>query len=124
MVIDNKYSHRKEEGTHCWYCNREYSTSKSLYARPGTQLIRTVEHIVPFGSGGKNIARNKIGACNDCNTLKKSSSIMGFINVIKQLQAKRLHPMLKLFPTMINRCWKLYNKYDNKKDLKQKTFKA
>lgn len=109
MVIDKKYSHIKADNTHCWYCKREYATSVCLFERPKAPLQRTVDHIFPKGGGGRNSHLNKIGCCSDCNKLKGGKTLDEFISYLSA--ETKGHQMSKLFPIIIQRCWKLKNKF-------------
>jgi len=110
MKIDSKYHY--STGTHCWYCKREYSTTRCLYNRPGAPLEKTVDHIIPRSGGGNNTSRNKISCCNDCNALKGNKTLLQFIDYLDILLLKgsgycNMYPLLKI---ITNSTWKLNNK--------------
>jgi hypothetical protein len=108
MIWTEKYSHIS--GTHCWFCDREYATSKCLTAYKGFQLRRTREHIVPKSKMIYNIRHNYIGSCIDCNGLKKNMTADQFAEYIAWLMKTGGHEMWFLLPMMKKRAWKLYNK--------------
>lgn len=110
----DRYSHYK--GTHCWFCNRQYGKSYSVYGNTSTgrnPIRRTREHIVPASKMKKNDPRNYIGSCNDCNTLKANMNAKEFALHVQKLRVKKnieTHNMYKYFKMIIYRSWKLYNK--------------
>jgi hypothetical protein len=109
--IPEKYSHLI--GTHCWFCDREYSKSKSVFKSNGNPLKKTREHIIPKSRVIYNIPTNYIGTCADCNTLKAKRDAIEFATHIEHLiliKSTTGHSMSKLFETMRRRAWKLYNK--------------
>lgn len=109
--FQDKYSHIN--GTHCWFCDREYATSRHIYVGCGRPLLRTREHIIPKSKIIYNYPKNYIGSCGDCNSLKGTHDARRFAEKIifltKKLK-KGEHNMYHLFPIMKQRAWKLYNK--------------
>lgn len=112
MKIDLKY--HPTSGTHCWYCDREYAISKQVYKRSGIPLLKTGDHIYPKSMGGCNRITNKISCCLDCNVLKGYKTPRRFAEwVSQQISNKSVsHSMSKLFPMIMKRAWKIYNKTD------------
>lgn len=91
-------------GTHCFYCKREYKVSVSIYFKPNTPLKRTVDHIIPVCVGGTDDIENLVGSCNDCNLLKGDMSIRRFGRYVRFLRnSNPNHPILILFEE-ISRC--------------------
>lgn len=97
-----KYHYRN--GTHCWYCDREISTSSSYR---GGKLKRTADHIIPKRLV-KNIHRNAILACHDCNELKAWRTVNMFGFMAKKLTKGT--PLAPYYHTIKQRALKLFNK--------------
>ena len=60
----------------------------SFCRRPGSG--GTIDHIVPRSAGGKNNWRNLTGACDYCNRLKSSVSVLDFL-VARRVGVKPRH---------------------------------
>lgn len=111
MKVPEKYDYKK--GTHCWFCNREFNTSKGIYVYCGLPLPKTKEHIVPLSKGGINNVSNYIASCRDCNTLKADKDAKQFALFLMDLLLYKSaggHNMCRYFKIMITRSWKIYNK--------------
>lgn len=109
--FQEKYHQTK--GTHCWYCDREFGVEKSLRTARGGVLKITREHIIPKSKIIYNYGRNYVAACQDCNGLKGRKWVKEFaklLTVLHKEHSPATHSMHTLFPMMITRSWKLYNK--------------
>ncbi|MFD2922029.1 hypothetical protein ACFS6H_20075 [Terrimonas rubra] len=123
--MKEKYNHI--DGTHCWFCDREYSSEYCLTIHTGMRLRRTKEHIIPRSKIGVNISTNYIGSCIDCNHLKGDRNAKQIAERIEKMIEYNNHEMKEYFPIMRLRAWKLYNKtaflHRNFKTISPKTTK-
>lgn len=51
----------------CYYCEREFSDPKTTTSN---LVIKTRDHIIPVSRGGNNSAKNRVFACQKCNSAK------------------------------------------------------
>jgi hypothetical protein len=107
----------KENGTRCWFCDREYGIDKVLsisrHISKDKPIKKTREHIIPKSKIIYNIPKNYIGSCNECNLLKGKLDARGFAMWLHAMIESELyiwHEMGDYMKTMRNRAWKLYNK--------------
>ena len=110
MIFSEKYNYLN--GTHCWFCDREFGKDRTKTHGISNILIRTKEHIIPKSIIKYGDVRNYIASCSDCNGLKANCNAKQFAIKLRGLmkQGKGFNNMCSLFPLMINRAWKLYNK--------------
>jgi 5-methylcytosine-specific restriction endonuclease McrA len=105
--------YHQTQGTHCWYCDRQYGEDHSTRTARGGKLYLTREHIIPKARLGNNEPKNYIGACQDCNGLKGRKDAYEFALLVEDLledESPATFSMYKLLPKMRDRSWKIYNK--------------
>ena len=108
--------YHQTQGTHCWFCERQFGIDKQVYVRCGSPLIRTREHIIPKSKIIYSHPRNYIASCADCNSMKGNKNAKQFAMHIEWLMCNYSlgeHNMFNLFPMIRKRAWKLYNKTSN-----------
>lgn len=76
------YLFTKQRGL-CAYCgermNRQENHPKAA----------SVDHIVPWCLGGKNLPHNSIACCRDCNSIKGGYDLVDFFTIITRTKAQR-----------------------------------
>lgn len=55
----------------CFYCDRKLSRKN-----------QSIDHLLPFSRGGRDVAGNRVWACQACNTLKGCLTVEEFRAVI------------------------------------------
>jgi hypothetical protein len=68
----------ERDGWKCWACGRPVAGGRKLRIEGGTELLATLDHVLPRKRGGTNHESNLVTSCEDCNRLKGDGSAVEF----------------------------------------------